>query len=655
MRILLIALVALAACSHKPAKNEPPPRDPANYTKAADMPIEDFFKNPVLFGYRISPDGKMFALLKPWKNRLNVFVHPVGEPQNQRQITFNEDRDIHQIMWKNGDYLLFEKDNGGDENTHVFAVKVSTGQTKDLTPYAGAKSDVADMLEEASTTDVLIQNNQRNKEVFDIFRVNVETGETKLLAENRNTINTWLVDHDGNVRGGVASDGVNAVFYYEKSKDKGFEPIFKTDFRNNFEPIAFTADNKRLFVNTNLGRNLNAIVEIDPLLPSNKFIKRTVFSHPKYDVSGASYSPVRKSLGMVTVITDRRTTKFMNAKDQKDWDFVRHQFPKEELLFANDTLDEGVWVFKTHSDVTMGAYYSFDRKARKVTALGATAPWIRPELMSTMKTVHFKSRDGLNIEGYLTIPRGSAGKNLPTIVNPHGGPWARDEWGFNPEVQWLASRGFAVFQLNFRGSTGYGRTFWEASFKQWGKTMQNDITDGVQWLIKKGVADSKKVCIYGASYGGYATLAGVTFTPDLYACAVDYVGVSNLLTFMNTIPPYWKPFLEMMYVQVGNPHTEKAMLESASPVNFIDRIKTPLFVAQGANDPRVNKAESDQIVDGLRKRGVEVEYMVKENEGHGFHNEENRFDFYRAMEKFLNKHLGPAQAAASATSGGGRN
>jgi dipeptidyl aminopeptidase/acylaminoacyl peptidase len=277
-----------------------------------------------------------------------------------------------------------------------------------------------------------------------------------------------------------------------------------------------------------------------------------------------------------------------------------------------------------------------------LTKLVDVAPWLKEDQLAHMKPIEYQSRDGLTIHGYLTLPLGREAKNLPVVINPHGGPWFRDTWGFNPEVQFLANRGYAVLQMNFRGSTGYGRKFWEASFKQWGQKMQDDITDGVQWLVKQGIADPKRVAIYGGSYGGYATLAGVTFTPDLYAAAVDYVGVANMFTFMKTIPPYWKPFLDQMHAMVGDPVKDKALLEAASPVMHADKIKTPLFVAQGAHDPRVNKAESDQMVAALKKRGVDVEYMVKENEGHGFHNEENRFDFYEAMEKFLAKYLQPS-------------
>ena len=303
--------------------------------------------------------------------------------------------------------------------------------------------------------------------------------------------------------------------------------------------------------------------------------------------------------------------------------------------------DEDLFVVRAVNDRTRPVFYLYDVKSGDLTKLADSAPWLKADDLAEVKPIEYKSRDDLTIHGYLTLPKGRVPKNLPVVVNPHGGPWARDQWGFDPETQFLANRGFAVLQMNFRGSTGYGRKFWEASFKQWGQTMQNDITDGVNWLIDQGIADPKRVAIYGGSYGGYAVLAGITKNPDLYAAAVDYVGVSNLFTFMNTIPPYWKPMLDMFHEMVGDPEKDKQLLRENSPVLNADKIKTPLFVAQGAKDPRVNINESNQIVDALKKRGVDVEYMVKENEGHGFHNEENRFAFYEAMEKFLEKHLSP--------------
>jgi dipeptidyl aminopeptidase/acylaminoacyl peptidase len=314
--------------------------------------------------------------------------------------------------------------------------------------------------------------------------------------------------------------------------------------------------------------------------------------------------------------------------------------PGVEVAVAGMSKDETKTLVVTYTDRSQGTYYFYDRATDKLTKLVDISPWIEEANMAPMKPVQYTSRDGLTIHGYLTLPIGVEPKNLPVVVNPHGGPWYRDRWGFNPEVQFLANRGYAVLQMNFRGSTGYGKAFWEASFKQWGRTMQDDITDGVQWLIKEGIADPKRVAIYGGSYGGYATLAGLAFTPDLYACGVDYVGVSNLFTFMNTFPPYWELGRKMVYEMVGDPEKDKDLMTAASPFFHADKIKAPLLVAQGANDPRVNKAESDQIVDALKARGIDVPYIVKDNEGHGFMLEENRFDFYRAMEAFLGKHLG---------------
>jgi dipeptidyl aminopeptidase/acylaminoacyl peptidase len=287
----------------------------------------------------------------------------------------------------------------------------------------------------------------------------------------------------------------------------------------------------------------------------------------------------------------------------------------------------------------------YDAKTDRLAKLADINPWIPESGAAAMKPIVYTSRDGLKINAYLTLPPGREPKSLACIVNPHGGPWHRDSWGYNPEVQFLANRGYCVLQMNFRGSTGYGRKFWEASFGQWGLAMQDDITDGVQWLVAQGVADPKRVGIYGASYGGYATLAGVTFTPDLYAAAVNYVGVSNLFTFMETFPPYWKPFLPKVHDMVGHPERDKERLTRTSPSLNAERIKTPLMVVQGARDPRVKKSESDQMVEALKKRGVEVPYIVKDNDGHGFRNEENQYEFYGAMESFLGKHLKPQTPA----------
>jgi dipeptidyl aminopeptidase/acylaminoacyl peptidase len=360
-------------------------------------------------------------------------------------------------------------------------------------------------------------------------------------------------------------------------------------------------------------------------------------------VDGLLLSKKRKIVTGVTYFTDKRHYHFFDGDRQKLQEDLERRLPGYEVVAADgqnmQSKDETRVLVRTFSDKSLGAYYYYNRTSGEFRQLAAVSPWLNEGELADVKPIQYQSRDGLTIHGYLTLPQGVDPKNLPVVINPHGGPWARDRWGFNPEVQFLANRGLAVLQMNFRGSTGYGRAFWEAGFKQWGLKMQDDVTDGAEWLIKQGIADPKRIGIYGGSYGGYATLAGLTFTPDLYACGVDYVGPSNLFTLFASFPPYWELEKQKFYEMVGDPVKDKKLLREVSPFFHADRIKAPLLVAQGANDPRVKKAESDMIVQALEKRGIKVEYLVKNNEGHGFHNEENRFDFYHAMERFFAAHL----------------
>ena len=438
----------------------------------------------------------------------------------------------------------------------------------------------------------------------------------------------------------VTSDGVNTSVLYRATESEPFKTILTTSFKEQMSPLFFTFDNKKLYVASNIARDKQAIAIMDPATGKEESI---VYQRSDVDVSGLQYSRKRKVLTEVDYVTWRQERKSLDPQTTALYGALQTKLPGYELLMQAHTRDENKWIVAAFNDRTEGARYLYDATSGELTKLGDINSQIKEEDMAPMKPVEFRARDGMLIHGYLTLPLNKDARDLPVVLNPHGGPWARDVWGYNPEVQLLANRGYAVLQVNYRGSVGYGKKFWEASFKQWGRSMQDDLTDSVNWLVAQRIADPKRVAIYGASYGGYATLAGVTFTPDLYAAAVDYVGVSNLFTFMNTIPPYWKPMLDQIHEMVGDPNNQADhdMLAAASPAMHLDQIKTPLFVAQGANDPRVNKAESDQIVEGLKKRGVVVEYMVRDNEGHGFHNEENQFDFYEAMEKFLASHLHP--------------
>ncbi|HEX5864331.1 MAG TPA: S9 family peptidase [Casimicrobiaceae bacterium] len=606
----------------------------AGAAEEAPIPVRDFFRHPERSNFRISPDGKTLAFLQPYERRMNIHVQPIAGGEAKR-LTNETARDIPDHFWKGSDRLVYVKDFGGDENFHVVAVNKDGSGLKDLTPFDGVRAEIIDELRDYPD-QLLVGLNKRNKEVFDAYRLDLKTGELELIAENPGNITSWLADHAGNIRGAQTTDGVSTSFLYRDGASGPFKTVLTTSFRDSFSPLFFTFDNKSLYAASNLGRDKQAIVLVDPATAKEQ---KLLFEHPDVDVDSLSFSHKRKVLTTIGYVTWKPQRKFLDAETEKLFAALEKQLPGYEFGIQSMTDDEDRFVVAAYNDRTPGARYLYDAVANKLTKLGEIAPWLPEAKMARMKPIEFKSRDGLTINGYITLPNGKESKNLPVIVNPHGGPWARDVWGWNPEVQMLANRGYAVLQMNFRGSTGYGRSFWQASFKQWGLKMQDDITDGVNYLVKEGIADPKRVCIYGGSYGGYATLAGVTYTPDLYACAVDYVGVSNLFTFLNTIPPYWKPFLDMMHEMVGEPEKDKALLTSTSPALNADKIKTPLFIAQGARDPRVNIDESNQMVKALKARGVDVPYMVKENEGHGFHNEENKFDFYEAMERFLAKYL----------------
>jgi dipeptidyl aminopeptidase/acylaminoacyl peptidase len=602
------------------------------------IPLRDFFRNPASRGYDLSPDGETLSFLQSWESRMNIFLRPTAGGEAKR-VTSEKDRDIRNYAWKGNKFLIYAMDDKGDENFHLKRVDLKSGEVKDLTPFPKVRSDIIDDLQDVSETDMLIMLNKRNPEVFDAYRINVETGEMKMVAENPGKVSNWITDHAGVIRAATETDGVNASLLTRPDEKTPFKKVLTTDFREAVNPQFYTFDNKNLYATSNIGRDKAAVVTIDP---TNGKELEMIYDNPDVDVDALAYSKKRKAITFATFTTWKPERKFFDAQTEAMYKTLAEKLPGYEVEVVAHDKAEDKFIVMASNDRTPGTRNLFDVKTGSLTKLVDVAPWLPENELAPMKPIEYKSRDGLTIHGYLTLPLGCEAKNLPVVINPHGGPWFRDTWGFNPEVQFLANRGYAVLQMNFRGSTGYGRKFWEASFKQWGQKMQDDITDGVRWLIKQGVADPKRIAIYGGSYGGYATLAGVTFTPDLYAAAVDYVGVANMFTFMKTIPPYWKPFLDMFHEMVGDPEKDKAMMEAISPVMHADKIKTPLFIAQGAHDPRVNKAESDQMVAALKKRGVDVEYMVKDNEGHGFHNEENRFDFYGAMEKFLAKYLKPA-------------
>ena len=639
--MIIAGTALLASCGTNNAGDKPMASAPP-----AIIEMKDFFKNPEKAGFRISPDGQYISYRAPWNNRMNIFVRKIGDT-TATQVTADTVRDIGGYFWK-GSRLVYSRDINGDENYIVFSASVDGKDVKMLTPEKGVRAGILDDLKDVPGMEqsVMIQMNQRNPEVFDPYTVNIETGKLTSLYNNKENYESWTTDHSGTIRITTKTDGVNTTYYHRANDKEPFKEFLSTSFKDTFSPQLFTFDNKNLIAASNLGRDKVAIVEYD--LATNKEI-RMINENPDYDMEGVDWSHKRKVLTMAYYTGWKQERDFLDDETKAMYEKMAPKFAGYEFWIYGEDDTETKFVVWTGNDRYLGKYYFYDQAADKLEELAELAPWLKEGDMAEMKPIQYQSRDGLTIHGYLTLPKGREARNLPVVVNPHGGPWARDSWGFNSEAQFLANRGYAVLQMNFRGSTGYGKKFFESSFKQWGRTMQDDITDGVKWMTDQGIADPKRIAIYGGSYGGYATLAGVTFTPDLYACGVDYVGVSNLFTFMNTIPPYWKPYLDMFHEMVGDPAADKdsLMMREVSPVFHVDKIKCPLFIAQGANDPRVNKDESDQVVEALKARGVEVQYMVKDNEGHGFHNEENRFDFYGGMEAFLDQHIGSGYKAAT--------
>ncbi len=603
-----------------------------------EIPLEDFFRNPEMSSFQLSPNGKYISYMKPWKdgNRMmNVYVRAI-DSDNEIRLTSASERSLYGYGWLNDERIAYVQDKGGDENIHIYAVNIDGKNNIDLTPFENIQARITDDLED-DPNFILVAINKRNARIHDVYRLNVNNGEMQMIAENPGNISGWMTDNNGKLRIATTSDGVNSSLLYRESESDEFRSILTTNFKESVSPLYFTFDNKELYVSSNRGRDKSAIFKFD-LEQAKEY--ELIFENDQVDVYGLMRSKKRKKITGVSYTTDKRQTHFFDEwreNLQKKLEFKLEGF---EVAVSDLSKDESRAIIITYSDRSRGTYYYYDIEQDNLIKLADLSPWLNEKDMAFMTPISYKSRDGLTIPGYLTLPLNyKEGEKIPVIINPHGGPWARDNWGFDSQVQFLANRGYAVLQMNFRGSVGYGREFWEISFKQWGKTMQDDITDGVNWLIDEGIADPDRIGIYGASYGGYATLAGLTFTPDLYACGVDYVGVSNIFTLLETLPPYWELGRQMMYEMIGNPESEKELLKAASPLFHIDKIKAPLFVAQGANDPRVKQAESDQIVNALKLKGIDVPYMLKEDEGHGFYNESNQFDFYTEMINFLDKYL----------------
>jgi dipeptidyl aminopeptidase/acylaminoacyl peptidase len=603
--------------------------------KSELIPAETMFKKPEKAAFQISREGNYLAWLEPWKKRMNVYVKNI-ESGKEKRLTSETVRDIAGYYFLDEENIGFAIDKGGDENFRLYGVNIKTGKEQCYTPFDGVRTYVIDDLED-DPEHVLIAMNKRDKRVMDVYRLTLENGELELVAENDGTIVGWMTDHDGRLRGAFSKLNNRDLILLRPDEKAEFQPFYLAPEGDKASPVMFDFDNKHLIVKTNVNRDKLAYVKLNT--GGNEV--ETLFSHPEVDVGGIIASKEFKKIQGFGYVTDKLHHHIIDAELDKILKHVKAQFPGQIVSFSDSDRKQSKLLFAVFSDKNPGQYYLYDKKADKLEKLVETRPWIDKKLMSPMQPVKYLSRDGETwLNAYLTMPRGYE-KPVGAVVNPHGGPAVRDMWGFNPEVQYLANRGYAVLQINYRGSTGYGKKFQDLGIKQWGRGyMQHDLSDGAKWLVDQGFVEEDQIAIYGASYGGYATLAGMTFTPDLYCCGVSNVGPSSLLTLLNSIPPYWEPLKRDLYRRVGHPVKDKDFLKNISPLYFVDKIKKPLMVVQGANDPRVKKQESEQIVAAMKTKNIPVYYLLKENEGHGFMNEENQIEFYKYLEAFFARYLG---------------
>ena len=611
---------------------------------------ETFFGNPEYAGAQISPDGKYISFIKPLNGTMNVWVKGVDEAFSAaRPMTNDQARPVRSYFWsRDSKYILYVQDRGGDENFNVYAVDPSdkppagspVPMARNITDAKGIRALIF-AVPRSDPDAIYVGMNDRDKAWHDLYKVKISTGERTLVMENKDRLGGYVFDNNDKLRLAVRSPQNGDTEILRINADGTTARIYSCDIFESCGPAGFTRDNKNAYIQTNKGGV--DLVELDTLdLETGKTEK--VESDPlgRVDLDNVQFSDVTHDM-IATIYDDDKVRIVWHDKTyKKDYDYIRSKLGDRDVSYVSSNADETKFIIATTSDVDPGTVWLFDRKTRGLSTLYQIREKLDRKVLSPMTAIRYKSSDGLEIPAYLTIPKGTSGKNLPLLVIPHGGPWARDSWGYNPWSQFWANRGYAVLQPNFRASTGYGKKFLNAGNNEWGQKMQDDITWGVKYLIDQGVADPKHVGIMGGSYGGYATLAGVTFTPDLYAAAVAYVAPSNLQTLLESIPPYWEAGKVIFYKRMADPNTSEglAQIKRQSPLFYVDKIKTPLMIVQGANDPRVNKRESDQMVVALRDRNYPVAYILAPDEGHGFARPVNNMAMFAAAEKFFAQFLG---------------
>ncbi|HTK38431.1 MAG TPA: S9 family peptidase [Pyrinomonadaceae bacterium] len=611
---------------------------------------EVFFGNPEYAGAQISPDGKFISFIKPFNGTMNIWVKETNAPfTSAKPLTNDTARPVRGYFWsRDSKYVLFVQDKGGDENFNVYAVnpadKPAAGgevpSARNLTDAKGIRAMIF-AVPKSDPDALYVGINDRDKAWHDLYKIKISTGARTLVSENKDRYQSVFFDNADKLRLAVRSAQNGDTEILRVNADGSTAKIYSCDVFETCSPLQFNKDNKRVYIQTNKGDS--DLIELD-LLDVETGKTEKVESDPlnKVDLNNVNFSDVTNEIIATSYEDDRNRIYWKNKDFQKDYETIKKRLGDREISFNSATKDESKFIVATYSDVDPGTVWLYDRRSKNLSTLYQSREKLDRAALAPMKSVTYKSSDGLDIQAYLTLPKGLEAKNLPVVIFPHGGPWGRDSWGYDTFAQFLANRGYAVLQPNFRASTGYGKKFLNAGNNQWGEKMQDDLTWGVKYLVAQGIADPKRVGIMGGSYGGYATLAGVAFTPDVYAAAVAIVAPSNLKTLLESVPPYWESIRTIFYKRMGDPNTPEGQeqMKRQSPLFSADKIKTPLMIVQGANDPRVNKREADQIVIALRDRNYPVEYLVAPDEGHGFARPVNNSAMVMAAEKFLADHLG---------------
>ena len=608
----------------------------------ADLPPliarDVLFGNPQRTRARLSPDGKRLAWLAPdEKNVLQVWVKTIGQ-DDDKKLTADKKRGIRFFAWaEDNRTLLYTQDNDGDENFHVFGVDLPSGIVRDYTPMQGVRAGIT-ASDPAFPNEVLVEMNARDRQLMDVYRLQLDTGALVLDTQNPGDVAGWGADAKLQVRAAQIStpDGGTEVRVRDDVKSP-WRTLLKVGPEEILEVLDFSADGKSIYLKSSIGADTARLVSRDLATGNEKVLAVS----EGVDAGDVMIDPKTHVIEAVSFAPGRTSWKVLDPSVQADFEAIAKLAPGDFQVVSRTEKDDA-WLVGFTSDRGPASYWEWNRGSKTGKFLFTSQPKLENLALAEMKPVAIKSRDGMTLNSYLTLPVGLPPKNLPMVLFVHGGPWARDIWGYNSYAQWFANRGYAVLQVNYRGSTGYGKKFLNAGNKQWGLKMHDDLIDAVDWAIKEGIANPKKVAIMGGSYGGYAALAGVTYTPEKFAAAVDIVGPSNLKTLIASIPPYWKPMRAQFDVRMGNVDDPKDadLIKAASPLFKADKIVRPLLIGQGANDPRVNVKESEQIVDAIEKNKGSVTYVLYPDEGHGFARPENRIDFNARAEKFLGQYLG---------------